>query len=47
MSSLDDLTPEQAEKYQQFLLITNWEQDPILPLLYLRSANWNLEVRGG
>lgn len=44
MSSIEDLNPEQAEKYQQFVLITNWEKDPLLPLLYLRSTNWDLEV---
>lgn len=46
MPGLDDLTPDQAEKYQQFVLITNWDSDPLLPLLYLRSANWNVEVSG-
>lgn len=40
----DDLDPEQRDKYQQFLDITNWEGDANLPLVLLRSSNWNVEV---
>lgn len=44
MSGLDSLSPDQLEKYQQFVLVTNWDKDPNLPLIYLRAAQWNLEV---
>lgn len=44
MSALEELDTDQRDKYQQFLDFTNWEGDPVLPLILLRSAHWNVEV---
>ncbi|CDO56085.1 similar to Saccharomyces cerevisiae YDL091C UBX3 UBX (ubiquitin regulatory X) domain-containing protein that interacts with Cdc48p [Geotrichum candidum] len=44
MSSLDNLTPEQREKYQQFVEFTQWKGDSDSPLALLNSTNWNVQT---
>lgn len=44
MSSLDSLTPEQREKYQQFVEFTEWKGDADSPLALLNSSNWNVQT---
>lgn len=44
MSRLEDLSPEQRDSYNMFVDITNWQQDPNLAIVLLRSLQWNVEM---